>query len=83
MNDWLIILILFGGYVYFLGGIVYIMDYAFNEGFLCETHKDVTTKVGFIIFLMVDIIMLPWTFMYYLASGILLLFEKIIFRKKD
>lgn len=83
MNIWLIILITFGGFAYILGGIVYIIDSAFNESFLCKEYKDVTTKVGFIIFLMIDIIMIPWTLMYCLVGGIFLLFEKIIFRKKD
>lgn len=83
MDIWLIILISFGGAAYLLGGIVYIVDTAFNESFLCNTYKDDTTKVGFIIFLVIDIIMLPWTLMYCLGNGIVILFEKIIFRKED
>lgn len=83
MDDWLVILISFGGVVYLLGGVSYILDSAFHESFLCKTYKDFTTKVGFIIFLMIDIVMLPWTLMYCLFNGIILLFEKIIFRKED
>ena len=83
MDIWLIMLISLGGFAYILGGILYIINFAFNEGFLCKTYKDFTTKVGFIIFLMVDIIMLPWTLMAYLFNGIILLFEKIIFGKEN
>lgn len=83
MDIWLIILISLGGFAYLLGGIVYIIDSAFNENFLCKEYKDITTKAGFIIFLIIDIIMIPWTLMYCLFSGVSLLFEKIIFRKKD
>ena len=78
MDIWLIIL----GPAYFLGTISYIINFAFNKGFLCKTYKDVATKVGFIIFLMIDIIMVPWILICYLVYRIILLFEKIIFRKE-
>lgn len=80
-NIWIGILICCG-VAYFLGAIPYIVNCACNEGFLCETYRDVTTKVGFIIFLMLDIIMLPWTLACCLVGGIVLLFEKIIFKKE-
>lgn len=83
MDIWLIILIVFSSIVYVIGGISYIMDYGLGTGFLCKTYKNVTTKIGFIIFLMIDIIMFPLALMCYLIGSIVLLFEKIIFRKKD
>ena len=81
-NIWLVILI-FGGWVCVVSGISYMLNLWANENFLCKVYKDATTKVGFIIFLMLDIAMLPWTLVYCLISGIVLLFKKIMFRKKD
>lgn len=83
MDIWLIILISFTSAAYLLGGIVYIINISYGEDFLCEVYKNVTTKVGFTIFLMLDIVMLPWTLVCCLIGGIILLFEKIRFRKED
>ena len=81
MDKWLMALILFGGIVYFIGGMPYIWFCVSEESFLCKIYKGMTTKVGWIIFLMIDIVMLPWTLIYYLFKGIIVLFNKIIFKE--
>lgn len=81
MDKWLVALILFGGVAYFMGAIPYMWFYIDKESFLCKTYKGMTTKVGWIIFLIIDIIMFPWTLMYYLLKGIMVLFNKIIFKE--
>lgn len=82
MDNWLIDLVAISGVIYYIGGMLYIIHYIFNNGsFLCKKYKDTTTKVGFIIFLIIDIAMLPWTLMYYLFNGIIVLLGKIIFKE--
>lgn len=83
MDDIWLIILLWGGFIYFLGGIDYIITCWSDEDFLCRRYKDVTTKIGFIIFLMVDIVMLPWTLVCCLINSIILLFKQIIFGKDE
>lgn len=83
MDNIRLVILIFGGWICIASGISYIINLWANKNFLCKVYKDVTTKVGFIIFLLFDIAMFPWTLVYCLISGVVFLFKKITFRKKD
>ena len=67
---------------YFLGMVAYMIAASDHVlPFLSRRHKNDTTKVGFVILIIVDVIMFPWVLIWLLVDGIILLIQTIIFKE--
>ena len=58
-----------------------IVSAEYDMQFLSLRYHDKTTKIGFVILIIVDVIMLPWVLLVALVSGAIWLVKKIIFKE--